>query len=71
MAPCSAAPRIERMTTSPFLRTLGGTGVRVSAISVALLAAILGLWLVVALSIGAPDPLVIHPVSAPLPGLAR
>lgn len=58
------------MTSRPYLRTLGGTGVRVSAISVALLAAILGLWLVVALSLGGPDPLLIHPIPAPVPGLA-
>jgi hypothetical protein len=60
--------RIGRIMTSQFLRTLEGSGVRVSAISVAVLAGMLGIWLVVALSVGLDATLL---QLAPIPGLAR
>ena len=57
----------------PALRTFGGLGVRVSVISLLLIVAILGLWLVVALSVGATDAGMIHhgPGPIPVPGIAR
>jgi hypothetical protein len=68
LARWAGRPRIGRIMTSQFLRTLGGSGVRVSAISLALLA-ILGLWLVVALSVGSLDATLLQ--SGAILGLAR
>jgi hypothetical protein len=69
LARWAGMPRIGRIMTSQFLRTLEGSGVRVSAISLAMLAAILGIWLVVALSVGSLDATALQP--GPIPGLAR